>query len=176
MGIKEFIKEHGLDCSAEVRETAHNNDDDNKVNTRAVNYPCITEEDIDALSKVEVERRRRGDFDQIFPCAECDKWFHLFQERKRANYVAVWWLQQTVDPPSIKRKTRNEHAQSVGALGDFTETVLLSPVTAVTPVNPVTPVENVEAVEANNGKEGGLRAWGEWIKKYDISEDVKVLA
>ena len=52
-------------------------------------------------------------------------------------------------------------------MGDFTETVLLSPVTPVTPVT---------AVEANNGKEGGLRAWGEWIKKYDISEDVKVLA
>ena len=58
-------------------------------------------------------------------------------------------------------------------MGDFTETVLLSP---VTPVTAVTAVEAVEAVEANNGKEGGLRAWGEWIKKYDISEEVKVLA
>ena len=61
-------------------------------------------------------------------------------------------------------------------MGDFTETVLLSPVTPVKEVTPVTAVEAVEAVEANNGKEGGLRAWGEWIKKYDISEDVKVLA
>ena len=65
-----------------------------------------------------------------------------------------------VSPRNLFNIYKTYLISGVGALGDFTETVLLSPVTPV---------------EANNGN-GGLKAWGEWIKKYDISEEVKVLA
>ena len=65
-----------------------------------------------------------------------------------------------VSPRNLFNIYKTYLISGVGALGDFTETVLLSPVTPV---------------EVNDGN-GGLKAWGEWIKKYDISEEVKVLA
>jgi hypothetical protein len=59
---------------------------------------CLNQDDLEVLVKLESELKRSdgNEYDQVFPCVECEKYFVLMKKAglEWNNVLDVWWIRQ----------------------------------------------------------------------------------